>query len=44
MVKKVLMRIFGSKRDEMTGELRKIHNEKPWNNVKQGADVEIAAG
>jgi hypothetical protein len=25
---RVLMRIFGSKRDEMTGEWRKLHNEE----------------
>jgi hypothetical protein len=25
---KILRRIFGSKRDEMTGEWRKLHNEE----------------
>jgi hypothetical protein len=25
---RVLRRVFGSKRDEMTGELRKLHNEE----------------
>jgi len=25
----VLWRVFGSKRDEITGELRKLHNEVP---------------
>jgi hypothetical protein len=25
---RVLMRIFGLKRDEVTGELRKLHNEE----------------
>jgi hypothetical protein len=29
--KKVLRRIFGSKRDEVTGEWRKLHNEEPNN-------------
>jgi len=26
--KRVLRRIFGSKRDEVTGELRKLHNKE----------------
>jgi hypothetical protein len=28
---RVLRRIFGPKRDEVTGELRKLHNEEPHN-------------
>jgi hypothetical protein len=28
---RVLRRIFGRKRDEVTGEWRKLHNEKPHN-------------
>jgi hypothetical protein len=28
MEKRVLRRIFGPKRDEVTGEWRKLHNEK----------------
>jgi hypothetical protein len=29
--KRVLRRIFGPKRDEVTGNLRKLYNEEPHN-------------
>ena len=35
--KRVLRRIFGLKRDELTGELRKLHNEElydPYSSLK----------
>jgi len=30
LVNRVLRRIFGHKRDEVTGEWRKLHNEEPY--------------
>jgi hypothetical protein len=28
--KKVLRKVFGPRRDELTGEWRRLHNEKPY--------------
>jgi hypothetical protein len=36
---RILMTIYGPKRDETAGEWRKLHNEEPINNLYCSSDI-----